>query len=258
MKLRRLFFTFFILLAAFQFCFSQEKNENLTLLASGTEITYEEIAAITDSLVNEAIKTPNAVGYIVIYGGSKPIDNAFYKNAAIINLRFRGIDDKKVKVITSTNVEKIKLEFWLSKDGTPPQIKLQDNSFILPTTNETVYFADGLVDSSEIEGKKTYYFGGCEGGCIQYPNFHLLSEFLKANQHLKAFVIIRGKNFKKAKAVKAAIEGNEPEDAPHRIMYIYGGKNNVNENSFSEVEIYLASNVNQLPKTSKIKYKYLQ
>ncbi|MDQ6788666.1 MAG: hypothetical protein M3033_17830 [Acidobacteriota bacterium] len=258
MKLRRFLFAFLISLAAFQFCFSQEKNVNLALLGSGTEITYEEIAAITDSLVNEAYKTPSAVGYIVIYGGTNLIDNAFYKNAVISNLRFRRIDDKKIKVITSTGTEKIKLEFWLSKDGTPPQVKLKDNNFILQTTNQAVYFADGLVVFDEIEDKQTYYFGGCEGGCIQYPSFYLISEFLKANPQLKAFVIIRGKNFKKAKAVKTAIEGNEPEDAPNRIMYLYGGKNKANENSFSEVEIYLASNENQLPQASKIKYKSLQ
>ncbi len=256
MKLRRFLFAFLLALAAFQFCFSQEKNENLILFASSLKITYEEIAAQTDYFVNEIYKTPNAVGYIVIYGGANPIENAFYKNAIIRNTKFRKFSEEKLKIITSTTEKEIKLEFWISKDGTPPAVEKDNNSLILPATNKALYFAGDLINLSEIDGKQTYYFVGCEAGCIEFPDFYLLSEILKANPQLKAFVIIHNKNFKKAEIVKDAIKKNA-RVLPNRINFIYGGKNKINDKQFSEIEVYLASDESQLPKLSLIKYKHL-
>lgn len=260
MNLRRLFFAFSISLAAFQFCFSQERNENLTLFASVGEITYEEIAAITDSLAGEVYKTPNAVGYIVFYGGSNKIDNAFYKRAIVRNLRFRNFDKKRLLVLASINLEKPKFEFWLSKDGTKPAVKEEADNFVLSTANEAIYFAGDLIETTEIEQKQSYYFVGCEAGCIQYPDLHLLSEFLKANSQLKAFVVIHNKKLKKAKFVKNILSKeilDDTEIQSNRLVFLYGGKNKTNVEQFSETEIYLASNENQLSQVSAIKYKPL-
>jgi len=260
MRLRRFLLAFLISLAAFQFCFSQEKNGNLTLLASIGEITYEELAAITDSLASEVYKTPNSVGYIVFYGGSNKIENAFFKRAIVRNLRFRNFDKKKLFVVSSVSLEKPKFEFWLSKDGTKPAIKEEADNFILPTANEAIYFAGDLIETTEIEQKQTYYFVGCEAGCIQYPDLYLLSEFLKANSQLKAFLVIHNKKLKKAKFVKKILAKEILENTEiqsNRLVFLYGGKNKANVNQFSEIEVYLALNQSQIPKLSLIKYKSL-
>jgi len=260
MKFQKSFLLLLILLINCQILLAQEKNENLILFDSFAEATYEDLAARIDSLTVEKNKTPNAVGYIVIYGGSNQIENAFYRQAIVKYIKFRRDDDKKLKVITSTNLEKVKFEFWISKDGTKPKVKQENDSLILPTTNESIYFADDLIETAEIEGKQSYYSVGCEVGCIKSLDFYLLSKFLKANLQMNAFVVIHNKNLKKAKLVKNVLSKkilNDTEIPSGRLNFLYGGKNKTNNNRYSEVEVYLAVDKTQLSKSSLIKYKPL-
>lgn len=260
MKSQKVFLVFLVLFINCQVLIAQEKNENLILFDSFSEANYEDLAARIDSLTFEKNKTPNAVGYIVIYGGSNPIENAFYKKAIVRYVKFRGSDEQKLKIITSTDSKKIKFEFWVSKDGTQPKVRQENISLILPKTNEAIYFTDGLIEITEIQGKQTYLSVGCDAGCITQLDFYLLSEFLKANLRLNAFVIIHNKNLEKAKSVKNVLFKdilNDTEISSGQLNFLYGGKNKINNNRFSEVEVYLAIDKTQLPKLSSTKYKRL-
>ncbi len=257
MKLRRLFFAFLLLLAAFQFCFSQD-NKSLTLFSVLPErATYEELANRIDYLAVETIKIPNAVAYIVIYGGLNPIENAFYRKSIARYIKYRRINEKDISLINSIDLKKPRFEFWISKDGTKPAVEKFD-SLLLPRTNKAISFVEDAIEIVTIDGKQTYLPVGCEFGCISYVDFSLLFEFLNSNSQMKAFVIIHNKNFKKAEKVMDLISKEtltKVKILPERIKFLYGGKNKITANNYSEIEIYLAANELQLPKNSSKKYK---
>jgi hypothetical protein len=258
MKLRGLFFGFLFSLAAFQFCFSQEQEKNFVLFDSFSETTYEELIARIDYLAVETNKTPNAVGYIVIYGGSNPIENAFNRKSIQNYIKFRKFDEKYLSVINSSDLEKPKLEFWISKDGTKPKVKEEKPSFSLPKTNKAILFIDDAIEIVKIDERQTYLPFGCDAGCVTYVNFYLLSEFLNSNPDIKAYVIIHEKNLKKAKKVMKILSketSDEVKISPDRIKFLYGGKNRISGNNSSEIQIYLGTGESQLPKTSSKKYK---
>lgn len=253
MKAQKLSLIFLVFLINCQIFFAYQKNENFTLFDSFSEATYEDLIARLDFLMVEKNKIPNAVAYVIIYGGSDQIENAFYQKAIFryIN-KVRQFDEQKIKILTSAGAGKIKFEFWISKDGTKPEIEQKDFSLIVPTNGKVIKFADDSIEIVKIDEKQTYLTVGCEFGCIKSLDFYLLSEILQANSSLQAFVIIHNKNLKKAKFVKNILSEevfNNTKISDDRIKFLYGGQNKTNDKRYSEIEVYLAIDQTQLPKS---------
>lgn len=259
MKFAKLFTITFILLVNCQILISQEKDKNNVLLVSRPSLTYEELALFADQLAFEIKQNQKSIGYIVVYDGRDKIKNAFYKSAVIRNIKFRGYDENKLQVISSTDLKNPRTEFWISKDGTKPLVQQEKENFVLPKAEKAINFVEDLIEITEIDGKPTFFPAACDAGCITLLDFYLLSDFLDANSQLKAFVIIHAKNFKNAKRTQGVLNKVAVEDAQilsNRLNFLFGGKNKLNSNAFSEVEVYLASDDSQLPKSS-VKYKSL-
>ncbi|MGI8468551.1 MAG: hypothetical protein ACR2N3_08865 [Pyrinomonadaceae bacterium] len=238
-------------LGNYQFSLSQKKNENLILLNSLSKPSYEELARDMDFLAANVYKTAGAVGYIVIYGGSDNIENAFYKQAIVKSMKFRAFDENKFLVITSTRLEKPKFEFWISNDGTKPNVKEETFDYKL-STDKPIKFVEDLIKIVKIDGKESFYSASCEAGCITLTDFAILSDFLVANPQLNSYVIVHAKNFNKTRRAKRVLSErafDEIKILPKRLKFLYGGKNKINENGFSEIEIYLATDESQLPKS---------
>lgn len=260
MKLKKLSILIFILVINFQSLFSQEKDRNLILLDSRPKITYEELSLLTDILASEINKIPNSIGYIVTYGDSDKIKNAFYKDAVIRNIKFRGYDKNKLRTLSAIDFENPRFEFWISKNGDSPIVSNENNPFILPKTNKPIKFVEDLIEIGEIDGKQVSFPAACDAGCIMLLDLPLLSDFLDANPQMTAYLIIHAKNLKRATQIKNILARESFEDAKipsNRINFLFGGKNKINENQFSEVEVYLANDNSQLPNSSSIKYKPL-
>jgi hypothetical protein len=257
MRQSKIFFAFFILLINCQSSLSQDKNENLVLFDSVSEMNSEDLSARLDLLAYELIEAPNSLGYIVMYGSANPIKNAFYRYAITRYFNFRNFN--KLSFITTTESNKSGFEFWISKDGTKPKVNAENFSLTLPS-NRAVVFVEDSIEIVNIEGKQTYLIAGCEVGCIETLSFHLLSDFLNANPQINAYIIVHAGSLKKAKRVKSILarEAFEEEKiSSNRLNFLFGGKNKSMDNGFSEIEVYLASNASQLPKSTSTKYRPL-
>jgi hypothetical protein len=254
MKSLKLLLTIFILLINCQISLSQESNENLILYQSRSDANYELIRALTDGLFTEISKLPNGVGYVVIYGGADKIQNAFYKKAVARNIRFRGMPEDKMLIISATDLEKPRFEFWISKNGEKPSVKQDTEPLVLPKSDQAIKFVEAPIEVIKSDGKSSFIPAGCDSGCITILDLYLLSDFLNANPQLRAFSIIHAKNLKNARKVKDILANEAVEDtgiSSDRLNFLYGGRNKINVNDFSEIVVYLASDDSQLPKSSK-------
>ncbi len=236
MKAHKILLISIALLTIFQVCFSQEKQSNLVLFDSVYEPNCEFLLNRLDYLAVEIKHNPNAVGYVVIYGSLNQIENAFYKKAITGYFKFRRFDEKYLSLITANNSEKLKIEFWISKDGTKPNVADEKFSYVLPQTNKPILFVQDTVEAAKIDGNLTY-FSICEC-CISNFNLDSLAKFLEFNPNLIAQINIYNKTKKGAGKLgklilnKAVRESGIPNN---RIKTNYRGKNILSNKELDEL-----------------------
>ncbi len=116
MKLRRLFFAFLLLLAAFQFCFSQEKPKTELIWKFG-KVINDELLALYDNFYS-SVYNSNSKGYIIVYGTK---DDPLTKY--IVERRIKGCfrwgerSDKNFVFVLSKEREEFEVEFWKVPNG---------------------------------------------------------------------------------------------------------------------------------------------
>lgn len=236
MKARKILLISLALLSIFQVCFSQEKQSNLVLFDSAYEPNCELLLNRLDYLAVEIKKNPNAVGYIVLYGSSNEVENAFYKKAIIGYFNFRRFDEEYLSLITANNSEKLKIEFWISKDGTKPNVADEKFSYVLPQTNKPILFVRDTIEVAKNGGNLTY-FSICEC-CISNFNLDFLAKFLEFNPNLIAQINIYNKTKKGASKLEKLILNKAVRESGisiNRIKTNYRGKNILSNKELDEL-----------------------
>lgn len=226
MKLRRLFFTFLLLLAAFQFCFSQEDKQKLVLLNSFTKPVCEELLVNLESFTSLINNDSNSIGYIVIYGGLNSFENNFYKRYINYRLKLWKLNANRFSVITAKGEDELKVDFWISKDGGKPKVSEEDFRYDLPQTKRRYLFVEESGEIVNVNGKPSFV-GDCSACCIESLDLDLLSKFLESNPKFNAHIIIYNKTTSKraTKFIKvisdaAVIDYKIPRK---RLRITYGG-----------------------------------
>lgn len=163
MKLRRLFFTFLISLAAFQFCFSQEKPKAV-LFTEVENPNCEILLATADAFFNELNNDPNSQGYAVIYGKKNDLREKLtyelWLNGAMI---FRKFDDSRIIKIRGADAENLKIEFWKVPTGAEkPMFNELKWNFVFPAKTKPFVFHD--------EYEQICYSGSFEKAFAEYLN----------------------------------------------------------------------------------------
>ncbi len=246
MKLQKIIFAFIILFISFQIHFGQERKSDLYLFDSVTEPNCEYLLNRLDSQAVEIQNNPESVGYIVIFGGSNPVENQFIERFVRSHFVMKKQDKNRFITLTTKGDEKTKIEFWISKRGGKPLINEIKFDYILENISKPVLFVQDAVEIADNDGK-LIFFGDCAACCLRTINIYVLSEFLKVNPKINAQITIKNKSKKGAdKLAKLILDEAEKEFQieSNRLKIKYGGKGqwNVSDeylNKLSDVEIWL-------------------
>lgn len=226
MKSQKFFFVLTILLACFQICLGQKKQENLTLLDSVVEPNCEYLLNRLDYLLAETFKNPQSVAHVVIRGGN-PIQNKFYERAVRNHSRFRNFDESRFVAISSKSDSKLEIDFVVSNnEDAKPDVIAQNSPYSLPVSDKPIMFAQETVEVVKIDGKLTF-IGYSDVSCgIETANLNLLSEFLKSNTQLNANIKIYSKTRRRAKQLERLIRKDGIDDYKipiTRLKFAYSG-----------------------------------
>ena len=126
---------FFALLIFSSISIAQENNENLVLIKSSGKPDCELLLYQLDTLMVEVINRPQSLGYVVIYGSDKPIDNFIWERAVRNYINFRGFDENRISVLTTKSNQPLKIETFVATNGAKPDVKEEMFSFVLPVKN---------------------------------------------------------------------------------------------------------------------------
>jgi len=226
MKLHRLFFTFLLLLAAFQVCFSQEKPKAVLIDEFG-KVSCEEYWARLDNLFNLLHSEPTLTGYIILYGE---------KNSSLTNLRYERITDGIVRfgnrersrlvIIRGAEKENIHIQFWK-----------------VPAGAENPPFLAGETDLT-VKQNKPYILRGYSDGygvCPANTSVKLFADYLSANPKMRAHIVITDKptkNFIDSKKDLLSQLVNDHKISPDRLKFFYV-KDKTYPFEFADVEYWL-------------------
>jgi hypothetical protein len=189
MKLHRFLFAFLISLAAFQFCFSQEKPK-AELFDEFGAVTCEDLIARQDAFIILLQNEPTAIGYAVIYGKKDDSRRSSWRSKRIIDgqTEARGFDEQRLVVIRGKEGAELQIQFWKVPAGA-----------VKPNFNEIEW------DFDLSNEKKPFMFsstGWEEGPCpigLQLKNY---SNYLSANQNARGNIGIFAKSKNEFQKVK--------------------------------------------------------
>lgn len=217
MKLRRCLFAFLISLAAFQFCFSQEKLKAV-LFNEDNNLNCEILLASMDVFYSELINEPTAKGFVVIYGkkeaAREKLGYELYINGSI---KFRNFDGRRITVIRGAETENLKLQYWkVSVDAEKPAFTEVEWDFVFPLKTKPFIFHNYNENiCSSVYFEKAYF------------------EYLNANPDSKGHIAIYAKSLKIYQKEKSEIQNLLSEIPKNRLRFFYI------KSDYSNVEFWL-------------------
>jgi hypothetical protein len=226
MKSQKMLSLLICLVAFSQVYFGQKKNAEIVLVDSIVEPECEYLLNRLDNLVVEVQNTPNLIGYVVIYGGSNQIENIFYERAIRGHAKFRNLDESRYRVITAKPEQKLKIEFWTSKNKDKPNVSEETFKYTLSKNSPRILFAEDSVELVKIDGKLTYLLGSCAACCLITLDLNLLSKFLEENPNINAQIIIYSKSAGRANQLSKLFLSEAAKDYKiprSRLETKYGG-----------------------------------
>jgi hypothetical protein len=226
MKPLKFILALLILFTSFQICIGQEKPK-LQLFDAVTEPNCEDLLGRLDNFAVYARQNSVFVGYVVLHGGLNPIENKFYETFITGHWRTRKLDENRFRLLTAKGEQKLKVEFWISRDGEKPQITEQKIEYLLPDTNKSYLFVEDSVEVAKIEGKLDYIANGaCAACCLTHFNPFMLFKFLEVNPQMNAEILIYNKKRSRANQLINLIASETVKDSniPRRRLKIsYAG-----------------------------------
>lgn len=173
MKLSKIIFTIFILLAAAQFCLAQEKISAILADRFG-EISCDDFLGRFDNFFTEVQKYPASTGYMMIFVEKDNLKDALRHEFWIDDhLTFRKIPKERINTIRMKTEGPLKIEFWILPVGaTMPKFDGERWTNIL---------------SSDF---KAFAFGTNMGEMCSGFNSELYGDFLQKNEAAEGLLIV--------------------------------------------------------------------
>jgi hypothetical protein len=220
MKLRRLFFAFLLLLAAFQFCFSQEKPKAV-LIDEFDKVTCDELSLRLDELFLALTTNEGSKGYIIISG---------YKNEPIKKYSFAEMIKGYANLTKLVN----KRFVFIFNDAENARTQL----WLVPTDSDVSTFAQ---KTENYELPQTFkptliYANSWDEFCAESFSNELYSKFLQTNSNVKGNLVIYEKslkNFRKTEKTLLDELVKVYKIPPNQLKTFYVRKN------ISDVEFWL-------------------
>lgn len=241
MNLPRIYFIAILLLAFGVGSNSQKPQQAPTLIDSFGKPGCELLLSRLDYLASEASKTPNSVGFVVLYPGKNIFENVSYERAIINNSAFRRFPDGLIRLIRATRKDKLEFELWRSSADNPPAFRDIPFDYRLSNISRRTLFVEDSVEVFRLEGKLEY---GSEGGCVNEFNLDVLSKVLLENPELSGEIIIFNRRSRDARKLSRLIHDagiSENKISKKRLRIIYGGSGKAKEwsSNISSIEVWL-------------------
>lgn len=181
MKFHRLFFAFLISLAAFQFCFSQDKPKAVLIWKFG-KVINDELLAVYDNFYSTVYDT-NSKGYVIVYGTEDdPLTKYTFESHIKGCFRWTKRSDENFVFVLGENRKEFEVEFWKVPNGADkPQY----------TETPRDYKLVGLT-----EPRMFYKLNIADEYCPLYFDMEFYSKFLNANSNLVGKITIYEKTLK--------------------------------------------------------------
>ena len=183
MKHRRFLFAFLISLAAFQFCFSQEKPKAVLIDEFG-KVNCEELFTKFHRFTLEVFSEPTSVGYVVIHGKRSDL-----QQSDLYRKQIRGyvdsLSDEKISIMTVKGKDEEFLKTQLWKVPLNADITLSFEKWNLSTPNFTKSIK--------------FYNDALEGSCSSDDGRITFAELLLENPNLSGHLVIKERTLKEFK-----------------------------------------------------------
>ena len=210
MKLRKLFFTLLLLLAAFQVYTGQEIPK-AELVDEFGEVTCEELIARQDNLINLLENDPTSIGYAVIYGKKDNL-RAVWRNKRFLDgqTEFRRFDEQRLIIIRGKEAEQLRIQFWK-----------------VPVDAEKPDFGEIAWDFSLSKFKKPFIFSSTDWEVNPCPiglQLKTYSNYLTANANARGNIVIFAKTKKEFQKDKKKLSDkltNEYKVPLNQLRFFY-------------------------------------
>lgn len=223
MKLHQLFLTFLLLLAAFQFCFSQEKPKAVLIDNIIYPANCDDLVARLQRLMDETTNK-NSVSYVIIHPvKGKLLPSLLFERWTI----GRKFPSEKFIIVRGKEENELRLELWLVPKGAELSFAVDESTwnFSLPSLKKPYQFysytngEDAICNS---EGQKKHF-----------------AEILLANPTFRGHLVIYEKTLEKYRRTKNLLVSELVKDysIPHNQLRTFFVKEI--DYDFSNVEFWL-------------------
>lgn len=195
-----------------------------------------------DMLFAEASGTPSSTAYVVIHQGENAFDNAVVRRKAVQYRNYRRFPADRYSLILTRGSKDIRVELWLGKNATRPQVAASELALKLSDTVSRIQVAEDTLALVKIDGRETY-IGTGNPSCLYWFNPYLISELLNANGTFDAELRIKTKSSKRYKRIVGNLK-TEFQDAGasiERIKFVYGGRDKELEGGGSDLAFVTTS-----------------
>lgn len=178
-----------------------------------------------DLLFADASNDPSSTAYVVIHQGDSAFDNTVVHRKAVTYPRFRGFPPDRYSVMLTRTSKDIKVELWLGKNGTRPQVVQSDPAVKLSESVARIQVAEDTLELVKIDGRKTY-IGTGNPSCLYWFNPNLISELLKANSGFEAELRIKTKSSSRYKKLVQNLKTDFQQVGAslEQVRFVYGGR----------------------------------
>lgn len=219
--------------------YAQDKPKAI-LLTEMDYITCEMLLAKLDQVLVELQKSPNSIGYAVIYSEAAGRRKQMHEDTIKAHVRIRGFEKDKLKVIRATGKTPAKVQLWLVPFGAEmPKFTKTKWDFTLP------------------KGTKPYIFSATadnDGICSSYEYLRLnyFAEHLEANPVARGNLVIKERSWgrfrnEKAHIIRLLVDKYGIDRKRLRFFFVRERKYKGDEFYYPQVEVWL------LPKKKRAK-----
>lgn len=232
-----------IIFTLFQVWANGQEPPKAVLVDEFANLPCGDLLARLDMLAYAATKTPNSVGYVVLYPGKNVFENTAYERAIMNNSAFRNFPKGLIRIIRTTSKEELGFKLWRSSADSPLEIRDIPFDYRFSNIADRTLVVDDSVEVFRFEGKLEYG----SGGCLNLFDLEVLSKVLEKNSELSSEIIIFNKSSREAQKLSRLIykgAGLENKSSQQRLRIRYGGSGKAKEwgSRVSAVEVWLFPN----------------